>query len=268
MGYELSVPTSSVKRDDGNGNDDAVSSRRRKRELGIKRIVSPDTAKPTVEFICCPAAFGNSDAARVGEQVVASGNPFGLGGTVTTGIISARGRNINAGPYDDFLQVDAAINRGNSGGPLFNLDGEVIGINSAIFSPSGGSIGIGFAIPSALAQQVLADLKADGRVERGWLGVQIQPVSDDIAESLGLPAGTRGALVSQVLPDSPALAAGVAVGDVIVAFDGTTIGEVRDLTRAVAGAKVEHDSTVEVWRGGKRTTLQVATRGGRAAPRS
>ncbi len=221
-----------------------------KTDLALLKVTS-DKPLPYV-------SFGDSSAARVGEQVVAIGNPFGLGGTVTTGIISARGRNINSGPYDDFLQIDAAINRGNSGGPLFNLKGEVIGINSAIFSPSGGSIGIGFAIPSSLAKQVLKDLRAQGRVERGWLGVQIQPVTDDIAESLGLPAGTHGALVSQVLDDSPAKAAGLEVGDVIIGFDGKPVGEVRDLTRAVAAAKVNRDAGVEVWRDGERKTIEVA----------
>ena len=235
---------------DGTRYPAVLHGRDEKTDLALLKVES-DESLPHVRF-------GDSEAARVGEQVVAIGNPFGLGGTVTTGIISARGRKINSGPYDDFLQVDAAINRGNSGGPLFNLAGEVIGINSAIFSPSGGSVGIGFAIPSSLAQVVLDDLRDDGRVERGWLGVQIQGVSEEIAESLGLPTGTEGALVSQVLPKSPALAAGIVVGDVIVGFNGTSIDEVRDLTRAVAAAQVSEDSAVEVWRGGKLTTLQVA----------
>ena len=202
--------------------------------------------------------FCDSDRARVGEQVVAIGNPFGLGGTVTTGIISARGRNINSGPYDDFLQVDASINRGNSGGPLFNLRGEVIGINSAIYSPSGGSVGIGFAIPSSLARSVLADLRADGRVERGWLGVQIQPVNGEIAESLGLSEDAHGALVAMVLPDSPAQAGGLRAGDVIIGYDDKTIDEVRDLTRAVADTKADTSVEIEVWRNGGRHSLTVA----------
>ena len=153
---------------------------------------------------------------RVGDWVIAVGNPFGLGGTVTTGIVSARGRNIGNGPYDDFLQIDAPINRGNSGGPAFNLDGEVIGINTAIFSPSGGSIGIGFAIPAAEAVHVIEDLKDKGSVTRGWLGVQIQPVTDEIADSAGLKQ-SEGALVADVTANSPALKAGIKIGDAIVA---------------------------------------------------
>ena len=165
---------------------------------------------------------------RVGDWVMAVGNPFGLGGTVTTGIISARGRDIGSGPYDDFLQIDAAINRGNSGGPAFNLEGEVVGINTAIFSPSGGSVGIGFAIPASTAENVIDSLKENGTVTRGWLGVQIQPVTEDIAESLGLEEA-KGAIVADVTEDSPALAAGLKPGDTILKVDGKEVADARDL---------------------------------------
>src|SRR5208282_815567 len=168
-------------------------------------------------------AFGDSSTAKVGDWVLAVGNPFGLGGTVTVGIISARERDIHSGPADDYLQIDAAINQGNSGGPTFNLAGQVIGINTAIFSPNGGSVGIGFAIPANLAKPVIAQLRAAGRVTRGWLGVQIQPVTPELADALGLERA-RGALVSDVLPKSPASAAGLQVGDVILAHGGKPVG--------------------------------------------
>jgi serine protease Do len=163
--------------------------------------------------------FGDSDKSRVGDWVVAIGNPFGLGGTVTQGIISARQRDINAGPYDDFLQTDASINRGNSGGPLFNLQGDVIGVNTAIYSPTGGSVGIGFAIPSSIVTNVVAQLRKDGRVRRGWLGVNIQSVTDEIAEGVGLDKA-RGALVARVPDNGPAAKSNIKAGDVIVKFDG------------------------------------------------
>jgi len=201
-------------------------------------------------------AFGDSDKARVGDWVVAIGNPFGLGGTVTTGVVSARGRNINAGPYDDFIQTDAAINRGNSGGPMFNLNGEVIGINTAIFSPSGGSVGIGFAIPSNIARTVIDQLKEFGRTKRGWLGVRIQGVTPEIAESLGLPA-PKGALVASVTPNGPAAKAGIQAGDVVTKFDGKEINEMRRLPRVVAETAIEKAVPVEVWRKGKSQTVQV-----------
>ncbi len=201
-------------------------------------------------------AFGDSDKLRVGDYVMAVGNPFGLGGTVTAGIVSARGRDIHSGPYDDFIQTDAAINRGNSGGPMFNLDGQVVGINTAIISPSGGSIGIGFAIPSNMARQVVADLQDHGTVDRGWLGVKIQPVTEDIKEALGLPAA-KGALVAEVFPDSPAAEAKLKQGDVILDFDGKAIGELKDLTRAVAATKAGSKAEVTLWRGGHEQTLQV-----------
>jgi serine protease Do len=193
---------------------------------------------------------------RVGDWVMAVGNPFGLGGTVTTGIISASGRVIGAGPYDDFLQIDAAINRGNSGGPAFNLEGEVVGINTAIFSPSGGSVGIGFAIPASTAENVIASLKESGTVTRGWLGVRIQPVTEDIAEGLGL-AEAKGAIVSDVTEDSPALTAGIAQGDTILKVGGKDISDSRDLSRKVAELKPGQSVPVTVVRDGKTMDISV-----------
>lgn len=200
--------------------------------------------------------FGDSDKARVGDWVIAVGNPFGLGGSVTAGIISARARNINAGPFDDFIQTDASINRGNSGGPLFNLKGEVIGINTAIFSPSGGSIGIGFAVPSSLAKPVIDQLKEHGRTFRGWLGVKIQEVTDEVAESLGMKK-TYGALVAEVNEGGPAEKAGVKPGDIILEFDGREVKEMRFLPRMVADTKIGKAVQVKVLRDGKERTLSV-----------
>jgi serine protease Do len=202
--------------------------------------------------------WGNSDVARVGDWVLAIGNPFGLGGSVTAGILSARQRDINSGPYDDFLQTDAPINRGNSGGPMFNMDGQVIGINTAIYSPSGGSIGIGFAIPSALAKEVVGELKdeADHTVHRGWLGVRIQAVTDEIAESLGLDKA-RGALVASVSDKGPAQAAGIQPGDVILDFDGKDVSDMRRLPRLVAETPVNKSVAVTLWRKRVQTTVQV-----------
>ena len=199
--------------------------------------------------------FGDSSAAQVGDWVMAVGNPFGLGGTVTTGIISARGRDIHSGPFDDFLQIDAPINRGNSGGPTFNLDGEVIGINTAIYSPNGGSVGIGFAVPSNVAKAVAAQLKEHGKISRGWLGVQIQEVTPAIAASLGL-LGEQGALVAVVTPDSPGAAAGLKQGDVILSFNGEDVGRLRDLPRLVAAATPSSHSAMKVWRNGQTIQLQ------------
>ncbi len=200
--------------------------------------------------------FGDSDAMRVGDWVIAIGNPYGLGGTVTQGIISARARSINAGPFDDFLQTDAPINRGNSGGPLFNIRGEVIGINSAIFSPSGGSIGIGFAIPAALARPVIDQLKKEGRVHRGWLGVKIQEVSEEVADSVGLQK-SAGALVLEVTPGSPAAKAGLMAGDVITAFNGKEIKEMRNLPRLVADAKIGSMVQLTYWRKNALHTAEI-----------
>ncbi len=200
--------------------------------------------------------FGSSTEMKVGDWVMAIGNPFGLGGTVTVGIISAKQRDINAGPYDDFIQTDAAINRGNSGGPLFNMNGEVIGVNTAIISPTGGSIGIGFAVPSDTVQSVVQQLKEFGEVRRGWLGVKIQTVSEDIAESLGVPENT-GALVSAVTPDSPAAKAGVQQGDVILKFDGKDVSTMRGLPRLVAQAPIGKSVPMELLRAGEKKMLDV-----------
>jgi serine protease Do len=203
-----------------------------------------------------PVKFGDSDTARVGDWVLAIGNPFGFGGSVTAGIISARGRDINAGPYDDFLQTDASINRGNSGGPMFNLDGEVIGINTAIFSPSGGSVGIGFAIPSGSAQSVIQQLIEHGQVRRGWLGVRIQAVTDEIADALGLKEAT-GALVAGVIAGGPAEKAKIKDGDIILEFDGKPIGQMRRLPRLVADTEVGRTVPIKVWRDGRELALKV-----------
>ncbi len=198
--------------------------------------------------------WGDSDAARIGDWVMAIGNPFGLGGTVTAGIVSARGRNIRSGPYDDFIQTDAAINRGNSGGPLFNMDGEVIGVNSAIFSPSGGSVGIGFAIPSQMAKNVIGQLKESGEVHRGWLGVRIQRVTPELAEGLRLEKD-HGALVASVTPDGPAEAAGIKQGDVIIKFNDRVVPESDKLPRMVAETPIGSKVPVTVWRKGKEVTV-------------
>ena len=204
--------------------------------------------------------FGDSEIARVGDWVVAIGNPFGLGGTTTKGIISARGRDIRSGPLDDFIQIDAPINRGNSGGPLFNMKGEVIGINSAIFSPNGGSVGIGFAIPSAMASNVINQLKETGTVQRGYLGVQIQTVTEDIADSLGLD-NARGALVTQVIEDSPAEAAGLEAGDIILEFDGNEIKRMRELPKIVALTEKDKEVEVAVWRNEEEKIMRVSVGG-------
>jgi len=216
-----------------------------KTDLAVLKI-NADKPLPYVEF--------EKGEVRVGEAVMAVGNPFGLGGTVTTGIVSARGRDIQSGPFDDYIQTDAAINRGNSGGPLFDMSGKVIGINTAIFSPSGGSIGLGFAIPASLAQPVVAQLKDHGRVERGLLGVQIQPVTDEIASSLSLGSAS-GALVASVEPDSAAHKAGIKSGDVIKTVDGKKIDSIRDLTRMIASAEPSSTVQVGLWRDGKDMTL-------------
>jgi serine protease Do len=199
--------------------------------------------------------FGDSQTLRVGDWVMAIGNPFGLGGTVTVGILSARNRDINSGPYDDFLQTDAAINRGNSGGPLFNMDGEVVGINTAIISPTGGSIGIGFAVPSEVAVHVVDQLREFGETRRGLLGVNIQDVTDELAEALGLDKA-RGALVSEVTPDSPAAAAGIQPGDVVTEYAGRPIATRRDLPRMVADTPIGDSVQIKVFRKGAEVTVQ------------
>jgi serine protease Do len=218
-----------------------------KTDLALVKIDSKEPL-PFVEW-------GDSDQSQVGDWVMAVGNPFGLGGSVTAGIISARGRDIQSGPYDDFLQIDAPINRGNSGGPTFNMSGEVIGINTAIYSPTGGSVGIGFAIPANLAKPVIAQIKDHGKVDRGWLGVQIQGVTPEIAKSLGLPKD-HGALVADVTRDSPAAKAGIKQGDVIEKFNGHDVDRPRDLSIAVAETQIGKPAEVTVFRGGKEQTVQ------------
>jgi len=199
-------------------------------------------------------SWGNSDAMRIGDWVLAIGNPFGLGGSVTAGIVSARQRDINAGPYDDFLQTDASINRGNSGGPMFNMDGEVVGINSAIYSPSGGSVGIGFAIPSNLAKPIIDQLRQFGHPRRGWIGVRIQSVSPELAEGLHLQS-SKGALIASVTAGGPAEEAGIKQGDVVLKFDGKDVTEMRGLPRMVAETPVAKTVDVIVWRKGKEVSI-------------
>ncbi len=214
-------------------------------------VLKIDAGKPLPAL-----SFGDSSTLRVGDWVLAIGNPFGLGGTVTAGIVSARGRDIHEGPYDDFIQTDAPINRGNSGGPLFNMDGQVIGINTAIYSPSGGSIGIGFAIPANMARMDVAQIRQYGHPRRGWLGVRIQEVTPDIADSLNLHGSARGALVAGVNPGGPADGAHLRNGDIILSFNGSTVKDMRTLPRIVADTDVGKQVPLEVWRDGKDITLQ------------
>jgi serine protease Do len=197
-----------------------------------------------------------SQTPRVGDWVIAVGNPFGLGGTVTAGIVSARGRDIGAGPYDDFLQIDAPVNHGNSGGPTFNTQGEVVGVNTAIFSPSGGSVGIGFAIASDVAKGVVQSLKEDGKVARGWLGVQIQPVTQDIADSLGLKE-SKGAIIAKIETNSPAQSAGLKEGDVVAAVDGESVADSHDLARKIATLGPKKDAELSIVRNGAPQTVKV-----------
>jgi serine protease Do len=217
-------------------------------DLAVLKVDS-DKPLPYVEF-------ADSDAVRVGDPVIAIGNPFGLGDSVTAGIVSAEHRVIGAGRFDDFMQIDAPINRGNSGGPTFDLEGKVIGINTAIHSPTGGNVGIGFAIPSNLASEIIADLRDDGEVDRGWLGVHIQDVDEDLAATLDLD-GPKGALVAQVTPDSPAAAAGLEQGDVILSYNGQPIKELRDLTKMVADTDPGSDAKLTLWRDGHEMSLGV-----------
>jgi serine protease Do len=233
---------------DGKTYDAKIIATDAKTDLAVLKIDSDET------FTFVP--WGDSDVSRVGDWILAIGNPFGLGGTITAGIISARARNINAGPYDDFIQTDASINRGNSGGPMFNLAGEVIGINTAIFSPSGGSVGIGFAIPANLAKPIIDQLLEFGRTRRGWLGVRIQTVTDEIAEGLGLDEA-RGALVAEVTPGGPAEAAGLEGGDIVLTFDGKAVEAMRNLPRIVAETRIGKPVDVVVWRRGREVRLSV-----------
>ncbi|MFZ0124862.1 MAG: Do family serine endopeptidase, partial [Xanthobacteraceae bacterium] len=219
-----------------------------KTDIALVRV-KPDKPLKAVQF-------GDSDKLRLGEWVVAIGNPFSLGGTVTAGIVSARNRDINSGPYDNYIQTDAAINRGNSGGPLFNLNGEVVGVNTAIISPSGGSIGIGFAVPSKTAVAVIDQLRQFGETRRGWLGVRIQQVTDDIADSLNIKPA-KGALVAGVEDKGPAKPAGIEPGDVIVKFDGKDVKEMKDLPRIVADTPVGKDVEVVIIRKGQEAKKTV-----------
>jgi serine protease Do len=203
------------------------------------------------------ATLGDSEALRVGDWVMAIGNPFGLSNTVTTGIVSAKGRMIGAGPYDDFIQTDASINPGNSGGPLFNMAGEVVGINTAIFSQSGGNIGIGFAIPVNLVKNLVPELETKGTVTRGWLGVSVQPMTPDLARSFGLEK-EQGALVGDVVAQGPADKAGIKRGDVIVSYDGKRVDQSVTLPGLVAATPVGKSVPVEIIRDGKSQTLNVA----------
>jgi serine protease Do len=198
--------------------------------------------------------------ARIGDWVVAIGNPFGLGGTVTAGIVSAQHRDIGAGPYDDFIQIDASVNKGNSGGPTFNLSGEVVGVNTAIFSPSGGNVGIAFAIPASTVDQIVTALKDKGSVTRGFIGVQMQPVTKEIAEAIGLKE-PRGALVAEAIKDGPAAKAGIKTGDTILAVDGEPIKEAKDLSRKVAQVAPGKSLSITLYRDGKErnVTLEVAS---------
>jgi serine protease Do len=221
----------------------------KKTDLAVLKFKPP--AKPLVAV-----KFGDSDKLRLGEWVIAIGNPFSLGGTVTAGIVSARNRDINSGPYDSYIQTDAAINRGNSGGPLFNLDGEVIGVNTLIISPSGGSIGIGFAVPSKTVIGVVDSLRQFGELRRGWLGVRIQQVTDEIAESLNIKPA-RGALIAGVEDKGPAKPAGIEPGDVVIKFDGKDIKEPKDLSRVVADTAVGKSVDVVIIRKGAEETKKV-----------
>lgn len=217
-----------------------------KTDLAVIRVKS-DKPLPVV-------AFGDSDVLRIGEWVVAIGNPFGLGGSVSLGIVSARNRDINAGPYDDFIQTDAAINKGNSGGPLFNLKGEVVGINTAIFSPTGGSVGIGFSVPANTAKGVIDQLIKYGETRRGWFGVKIQSVTDDIAESMAM-GKPRGALIADVTKTGPAEKAGIEPGDVVIEFNGKPVREMRDLPRIVADTEIGKKVPVKIFRKGKELEI-------------
>jgi serine protease Do len=229
---------------------DKVVGRDPKTDISVLKV----TPKAPVQLHAAP--LGDSSRTRVGDWVIAIGNPFGLDGTVTAGILSGRGRDINAGPYDDFLQTDAAINRGNSGGPLFNSDGEVIGINTAIFSPSGGSIGLGFAIPSNTVRRIVDQLERYGEPRWGWIGVRLQTPSDDWAEAQHLP-GPEGAVVPRIEKGGPAELGGIAEGDIILSFAGNPVKHARQLPRFVAQAAIGEEADAVILRGGERRTLKI-----------
>ncbi|RLQ87538.1 Do family serine endopeptidase [Notoacmeibacter ruber] len=235
--------------DDGTELDGKLVGTDPRTDLAVLKV---DTEGRDIQFV----KFADDSKVRVGDWVLAIGNPFGLGGSVTAGIVSARGRDIGAGPYDDFIQIDAPVNRGNSGGPAFNTAGEVIGINTAIFSPSGGNVGIAFAIPATAASRIVDDLIDDGSIERGWLGVQIAPVSDDIAEAVGLDMA-EGALVQQPTEKSPGAQAGIEAGDIIVAVNGEKIDDPRSLSRKIAGFEPDTEITVSVFRDGDTKDIDV-----------
>jgi serine protease Do len=254
--------TVQVTLDDNRTLDAKVIGKDAKTDIALLKITDGGTY-PYVQF--------GKAAPRVGDWVVAIGNPFGLGGTVTAGIVSARGRDIGAGPYDDFLQIDAPINKGNSGGPTFNVNGEVVGVNTAIASPSGGSVGLAFAIPAETVQAVVEQLRTDGKVARGYLGVQVQPVTQDIAEGLGLDK-PKGALVDHAENGTPAAKAGLKSGDVIESVNGTPVGDAKDLSRKIAGLKPGAKVEVAYLRGGKADTATITlgalpTDGGKVASR-
>ncbi len=235
---------------DGKALEAALIGSDRRSDLALLKVEPKDP----LPFV----SFADSDEIRVGDWVMAVGNPFGLGGTVTAGIVSARGRDLQGDSIVDFLQTDAPINRGNSGGPTFDGAGDVVGINTAIFSPNGGSIGLGFAIPANTAKPIIAQLRATGKVARGWLGVRIQPVTEEIAEGFGLD-DARGALIASVEYDSPAERAGLRPGDVVLAWDGKPVEKVKDLSRLVAATAKAHESEITIWRDRGEATLAVVT---------
>jgi serine protease Do len=243
----------SVLLDDGKELDAKLIGTDPRTDLAVLKVDEADTKFTYV-------ALGDDNNVRVGDWVVAVGNPFGLGGTVTAGIVSARGRDIGASVYDDFIQIDAAVNKGNSGGPTFNLNGQVIGINTAIFSPSGGSVGIAFAIPATTAKQVVDQLIKSGSVARGWIGVQIQPVNKEIADSLGL-SEAKGAIVAVPQADGPAAKAGIQAGDVITAINGETVEDSRDLARKVGNIAPNEVAEFSIWRNQKPETVKVTIGG-------
>ena len=236
---------------DGTEYDASLVGTDQKTDLALLRLESEEAIPPTPYV-----AFAEEDTLRVGDWVVAVGNPFGLGGTVTSGIVSGRGRDIGAGPYDDFIQIDAPINRGNSGGPTFDLSGNVVGVNAMIFSPSGGNVGIGFAIPASTAQDVIAELMQDGAVSRGWLGVRVQQVDEDIAANLGLDE-VGGALVAEIVSGSPAETAGLRSGDVILGVNGKEIRKPRHLSRLIASLDADTRQELRFWRDGEERNLVV-----------
>jgi len=238
--------------DDGTELPAKLIGRDAKTDLAVLKIKAPK-ALPTI-------GWGDSDRLRAGDPILAIGNPFGIGTTVTSGIVSARGRDLNNGPYDDFIQIDAPINHGNSGGPLVNGQGQVVGINTAIYSPNGGSVGVGFAIPSDEAQKVVAKLIKHGSIAHGVIGVTIQPVTADVAEALGLKQ-PDGALIATINPDSPAAQAGLKTGDVVTGIDGRAVQSPKDLSRAIADLAPGSETRIDIWRGGKSQNIRLSIGG-------